>query len=214
MYRESETLFFLFDPAWNNEEKITHTRARARASLLKKMLKDLRWNETRTRNKNRKSQKKNIKQASKHVLSHELNKNEFQGQIFQSSTLKTVFFAHTRTRVHKHFQTVLLLLIISLFLLLLLFLSKFVFYVPFFYWALCLQNRPRQLLHFNMTNLWSSFSFFALVFLFCFASIAAVNFIVFIMTLLCDRLVDFESSTRKNRSNQYFDGILNEFPMR
>lgn len=125
--------FFLFDPAWNNEEKITHTRARARASLLKKMLKDLRWNETRTRNKNRKSQKKiSSKQASKHVLSHELNKNEFQGQIFQSSTLKTVFFAHTRTRVHKHFQTVLLLIIISLFLLLLLFLSKFVFLCAIF----------------------------------------------------------------------------------
>lgn len=110
----------------------THAGTRARASLLKKMLKDLRWNETRTRNKNRKSRKKNIKQASKHVLSHELNKNEFQGQIFQSSTLKTVFFAHTRTRVHKHFQTVLLLLLISRFLLLLLFLSKFVFLCAIF----------------------------------------------------------------------------------
>lgn len=58
---EWDTFFLLFDPAWNNEEKITHshTHARARAYAIEENVKRLamKWNETRNRNKNRKRRK-------------------------------------------------------------------------------------------------------------------------------------------------------------
>lgn len=50
-------------------------------------------------------QKQKEKKSSKHVLSHELNKNEFQGQIFQSSTLKTVCVRECFFCAHSHAYT-------------------------------------------------------------------------------------------------------------